>query len=390
MSQKYFKPLKKYVSRGMAVKKLKITPKQFDRLVVLCAIYPVFAPERNCLDRVKGWYYTIDDVKKIYYSNAYDVLHNNLYKEKKRDNYLKFNRLDKADCFTQEDYGLVELIKHQYPSLGDSISNVGESLRNLYIIYMLGIEDVKETLESWEAFVLEHRLLEKAFLSKKGVYFSFNVEKIEVVWSVPYPAEDFSKIIEEKNDMEKKIKTSGIKFMDFDSSSEYEDSEDEFIDHNDPNKLDVSLLKYAANMYAVHVKLIMHKLALLYGNGLNSRPGLFKGKKVSVLVKSAFKQLEFVLKNEEAELVPEYAAEIIIAECIDNIRDGVQYIQPQYIIDSLNRAALLDPELYKIGKKLPVHTSPFLDILESLDERILKTLSNTKKYRILDKIEKLN
>lgn len=389
MSQKYFKPHKKYVSRSLATQKLKITPKQFERMVVLCSVYPIQATEKNCLDRVEGWYYTVDDIKRIYYSDAYDVLLKNKYSEAKREKYLRFNRQDKAQCFTEEEYGLVDLIRNKYANLGDSLSDLGTSLKNLYFIKMLGIEDVDCVTGLFETFVLENKLLGNAFLSRKGVFYSFDVEKIRIVWSVPYPAADFSEIIEEKLDIEEKIKTTGIKFLDFDSSSE-EESAETHVDPNDPDKQDISLLRYAAPLLATHVKLAVHKIRLLYGQNIVQKTGLFRARKVCVLIRSIPREIEFVLKNEGADLVGVDDAEMVVAESVDGMKENVLYVQPQYVFDVLNANELLDHRPYLVGRDLPRHVSPFPDILESLDSRVLKTLSNTKKYRILDKVVELN
>lgn len=346
MSQKYFKPQKKYVSKALAIQKLKITPKQFDRMVVLSSIYPVLATDKNRLDKAHDWYYRIEDIKKIYYSDAYDVLLKNKCNETKRERCLKFSRIDKVECFKEVEYGLVELVKNKYGCLGDSLNDLGNSLRNLYFIKMLGIEQVDDTIDQWESFILENRLLENAFLSKKGIYFSFSIEKIRIVWSVPYPMDDFSQIIEEKKDIEHKIKTSGIKFLDFSSSSEESGSESESIDPNDANKLDVSLLRYACNLLAMHVKLSIHKLKLLYGTHLHKKDGIFQDKKICVSVKSIPSQLEFILQNEGAILTSLEEAKIVIAETVDSIQKDVVYIQPQYVFDSMNKNASLDHELY--------------------------------------------
>ncbi|KAI4291473.1 pescadillo [Pancytospora philotis] len=389
MSHKYFKPVKKYVSRALAVKKLKLTPRQFDRMVVLCAIYPIQAPERNCLDKVEGWYYTIEDIKKIYYSNAYDVLFRNQKYEAKRERCIEFNRTDRLDLYREEEYGLVELVKTRYSCFGESLADLGNSLRMLYFVRMLGVDDVADTLAEFEEYLLGRRLLESAFLSRRGVYFSFRVENVAVVWSVPYPAQDFGALIEVKQDLEKTLKFSSVDFLDFDSSSDGS-VEEEIIDPNDPERLDVSLLKYAAPVLSTHARLVVHKLKLLYGAQCAQRGGLFDGKKVHVAIKSIPREIEFVLKSEGADLVDPCDAEIVIAESVDQLVDGVQYLQAQFVFDSLNSKKLLDPKLYTVGKELPAHKSPFPDVLEALDSRVLKTLSNTKKYKILDRVVEFN
>lgn len=400
MSQKYFKPLKKYVSKNLAITKLKISAKQFDRLVVLSSIYPVLAAERNCIDKAQDRYYAIDDIKRIYFSDAYRTILKNKSFKSKKEKYEKLLRFDKAACFEQEEIGLVDLVKSKYSCFGDSLSDLFNSLRNLYFIQALGITkstdgeqlEYETALQIWEEFVLKNGLIEKSFMDKKGIFFSFNIEKIRILWSIPYPAHDFSDIIEEKKDIEKIIKTSGIRFVDFDSSSSDDEiSEDKIIDHNDSSKLDTSLLIYSSNLQATHVKLCVHKLNLIYGEmGLAIKNHIFENKKFNISVKSICKHLEFILKSQNAIISSVEDADIIITETVDTIYDDKIYVQPQFIFDSINKNVILDHKLYSPGKKLPVHISPFADVLEALDSRVLKTLSNTKKYKILDKVIEIN
>lgn len=391
MPQKYLKPVKKYLSRKLALEKLKLSSKQFDRMCVLSNIYPVIAPLKNCVDGEKGWFYKIDDIKAIYYSDAYDVVKKNKGVENKRKKYLKFNKTDKLARLKEEEYGYVNLIKYKYKDFGSALLDLGDSLKTLYFIKMLNTDEVSDALNEFEEFLIQRRLLDKAFMSKKGVYYSFNCEQIRVVWQIPYEGLDCSNLIEEKKELEIKLKGTNITFLDFGSElDDVAESSDEVIDPNDPDKLDISLLKYSAPLLVAHLRLVLHKLKIIYNDPSPGRDGLFKNRKIHIAIKSIPKHIELILKNEEAILVDPEDAEIVITETVDKIIPGVIYIQPQFIFDSLNKDHVLDFQPYLVGKPLPPHVSPFPDIVDMLDERMLKTLSNTRKYKILDKVEKLN
>lgn len=390
MPQGYHKPLKKYVSRKMAIEKLGIKPRQFDRLCVLCGIYPIVAPYRNRVDIEEGWYYEIDDVKRIYYSDAYDVLKSNLRINEKIEKCIKFNRTSKLEFYKEEEYGFVSLIKNKYSAFSESLSKLGESLSQLYIVKMLEIDQKSASvLDEFENFVTQNSLLSCGFMSQKGVYYSFNVEKIRVVWRVPYPGKDLKEIVEEKKDLEMRIKEENMTFLDFNYDGEDDSQSDDILDLNNPEKLDVSLLRYSAPLLATHIKLVIHKLQLIYSNR-KRKEGIFKNKKIHVAIQSIPHMIELVLLNEGADLVSYEDAEITVIEKVEAFDSKMIYVQPQYVFDSLNKESMLNHDDYRPGKTLPIHVSPFPDIFEAVDSRVMSSISNKRKYKIMDRIEKLN
>lgn len=390
MSYRYFKPVIKYVSRSSAIDKLKLTNKQFDKIVVIMGIYPFVAENRNCYDKTEGWYYRIDDIKRIFYSEAYEVIQKNQTKENKRQNFIQMEQLERASKIIDEEFNFVDLIKQKYESLGSSIDDLGNTIKNLYLIDMLKIDDSKKELKEFEEFVIERSLLNKAFLSKKGIYFGFNIEKIIVFWMVPYPSQNLSDIVEEKKEIQAPKKEFNFDFLDFGSFEEEEDEEEEIKDPNNPDKFDISLLKYAFPLLKVHLKLILHKLRMMYPKDQTKKTEIFKNKKFNIDIKSIPDQIAFAILSGGGVVTELEEAEIIITESVDVIMKDKIYVHPQYIFDCINQSKMLPVEEYFIGKELPPHSSPFPNIIDTIDERALRVLSNKKKYSILDRVEKLN
>lgn len=379
-------PTKKYISKEMAMEKLKVTPRMFEKLIVLCKVFPVFAEKKKCLDQTDGIYYMINDIRKIGYSDAYSRFIKNKSYMWKKDKYMSSGRIEKANRFYECDYNYVELIKDHYESFGDCLNAVGETVTNLYLINMLGLEDVLKTIEKWELFCTEYGTLEKGFLGRKGVYCFFNVKKIRVLWCIPYIVDNLDGSYEIKKDLMKKIKMEPMKIGEYEDE-EYEDSEETFIDLNSNNKHDVSLLKNGAKLYATHVELVLNKLKIIMEK---RKEGLFTNFKICISVNSIKHHLEFILSSMGCKLVCEEEADIIVTESVDVIKKGVIYVQPQYIIDSLNKGEILDCKDYMIGKKLLPHLSPFSNIGDFIEERVLQRLSNNRKQKILSKIEDLD
>jgi len=389
MSHKYFKPVVKYVSRKAAVQKLKLTEKQFDRLTVMFGMYPVVSDAKNCYDKVDGWYYRIDDIRRIFYSDTYEILKGNTEKETKRQRLLQFQQLERASKIINEEFNLVDLVRQKYESLGKSLDDLGNTLRNLYVIDLLSIDDVGDDLGLFERFVIERGLLNRAFMSRKGVYFGISVESIIVCWMVPYPGVGLDELVEEKADVPGPRAELNIDFLDFGSFSEDESEDDGIIDPNDPNKFDTSLLKYALPLLKIHLRLCVHKLAILYPVG-DLQHGIFRDMKFHIEIKSIHRQIRFAIEGCGGELAGLEDAKFVIAETVDQINPGKIYLQPQYVFDCVNNGKMLSFEPYLVGKVLPAHISPFPNVIERIDDRSLKLLSNKRKYSILDRVEKLD
>lgn len=391
MSHKYLKAVKKFVSRKMALARLNTTESQFNKLTVLCNVYPVVADSKNCYDRVEGWYYLIDDIKKIFYSETYQIMMSNTQKLAKREKLLKVEQKDRANKIKDTEFNFIELVKQKYNSLGSSLEDLGNSLRHLYLINMLEIDDVSEDLKNFENFVMEKKLLNKGFLSKKGIYFAFNIEKVMVVWMVPYPGYCLNEYVEEKKEILPKAQVNEFDFLDFGSFEESESEEiKECPNPNDDNKFDIALLKYSSPLLKIHLKLVLHKLSLILSSSSVSKNGIFKNKKFFIDVNGIKPWISFLISSCDGEITSKDEANFIITEIVEIIEPNKHYIQPQFIFDCLNQNTLLPIDQYLVGVDLPAHISPFPNVLDTIDERALKLLSNKKKYAILDRVESLN
>lgn len=390
MSYKHFKPAVKYVSRKAAVQKLHISEKQFDRLTVLLGIYPVVADSKNCYDKADGWYYRIEDIKRMFYSEAYEILNRNMKRETKRQKLLKLQQIERASRIMDEEFSLVDLVKQRYASLGQSVDDLGNTLRNMYIVNMLAIDDVEEDLEAFEKFVIERRLLSKAFMSRKGIYFGSDIEKIAVCWMVPYPGASLADFTEEKGDLPVERITYSFDFLDFGSLSEEASEESEATGLNNPDKFDISLLKYASPLLKTHLNLCVHKLSILYPKEGRTKEGIFKDMRFFIGIGSISEQVSFAIRAVDGEVTTYAQAKLVITEAVETVDSEHVYLQPQYVFDCLNQSRVLPYDSYLVGRELPPHVSPFPNVVDTIDSRALKILSNRKKYSILDRVETLS
>lgn len=388
MSFRFFKPVKKYVSRSIVVEKMKITQKQFDRIIVLCSVYPVVAENKHSIGKEGDWFYKIDDIKKMFYSEVYEICNKNLKKEERRKALIKVQQFARADRIKDTEISFVNLVKQKYPFFANSLEDLGSSVRNLYFIKLLEIDDANEDVNYFESFIIKHGLLNWGFMSKKGVYFAFTIENLIISWLVPYPGLGLSELVEDKCDIPDTKKSHNFDFLDFGFLSD-EEEEDVVADQNNPEKFDISLLKYSSPLIKTHIKLVLFKLEKLLSSDSKIEKRIFLNKKVFITVNSIKEHLEFAIKCGGGEIVYD-DADFIIGESVDKLEENKIYLQPQYIFDSLNQSKLLPFDNYLVGKICPPHISPFPNVLDLIDERAVKLLSNKKKYDILDRVEDLN
>lgn len=104
------------------------------------------------------------------------------------------------------------------------------------------------------------------------------------------------------------------------------------------------------------------------------RSGVFNGKSVVLGREVPYAELEFCLRAAGAEKVSReddltdtenrlsgYTHWIIDRPRVSGNRDmSLEYVQPQYVFDSINAGLLLPPSLYTPGAPLPPHLSPFV------------------------------
>ena len=188
MGSSYIKAKKKFISKELVMKKLKLYPKEFDRLVVLCGVHPYIPKDNRKVDMGDGFYYRISDANKLMHSDTYKAMVKNKRMEKRKQRYIGTGLEYKVNNICYEEHGYVDLVKDRYKSFCESLDDLGNSLSNLYLSRVLELDsDAAAVLREFEGFVMEKSLLEHSFMSRNGVYHQVCFGRIKVVWFVPYP-----------------------------------------------------------------------------------------------------------------------------------------------------------------------------------------------------------
>lgn len=386
MGSAYIKAKKKFISKELVMKKLKIHPKEFDKLVVLCGIHPYIPKDNRKSDEAEGFYYRISDANKLVHSDIYRTIIKNRRLEERKQRYVGTGLEYKINNICYEEYGYVDLVKNKYKSFCESLDDLSRSLSNLYLGRMLELDnEAMLTTSEFEEFVARRSLLEHSFMSKSGVYHQVSFGKIKVIWFVPYPGVGLKEIVEEKKDVAQKFEWSELNFLDFVSSSEEESESEEMEVVNDENKMDISLLSYSIPFLVIHCKLVLHKLEKLYDVQKDHGNRFFSGLKFYIKSSSVGDHLRFIAVNCGGEVVSSaHEADVYVSEVADELVEDVLYVQPQYLFDCLNEGCRIDANAYFIGKVLPRHKSPFVSSNHVIPSESLITMSKTQRNRVED------
>jgi pescadillo protein len=395
MSTAYIKAPKKFISKSLVMKNLKLQDKEFDRLVTLCGVHPYIPKDTRKVDAENGFYYRVCDANKLIHSHVYKTMLKNKSIESTRKRYEGTGVEYKIASLRYSEYNYVDLVKDKYKTFAESVDGLNVTMSSLYLGRMLGLHnDADSVIKNFEDFVVAKRLLECSFMSRSGIYNQMAIGKIRVTWFVPYPGASLQEIIEEKKDIPRGFKWKELNFLDFVSSSDDESSSSESEMEeiaNDESKIDISLLSYSLPLLAMHCRLVLHKLEKLYEPCVDSSEGAFADKAIfggmmfwidTVAVGECLKLIVMCLGGKVVG--KDEKADVCVCESADEVNEGIIYVQPQYVFDCLNCKERLDHIAYCVGKVLPKHVSPFKSIRDVVSKEVMMTMSKTQKYRMED------
>lgn len=186
-----------YITRNLAIKKLKITLKDFRRLCILKGIYPR-DPKKKKYGRNKT-YYHIKDIKFLAHEPLlikFRAIKSFVKKYKKamtKRDFVRAKRLERA----KPQITLDHLVRERYPSFADALRDLDDPLSLCVLFASLPSGLIKShTAErahlcnrlaiEFRKYVQHTQCLDKVFLSIKGVYYQAVVRGEPVTWLVPH------------------------------------------------------------------------------------------------------------------------------------------------------------------------------------------------------------
>jgi pescadillo protein len=189
-----------FITRTQAVKKLQVSLADFRRLCIFKGIYP--REPRNKKKANKGstapvTFYYAKDIQYLMHEPVLAKFREHKTFAKKLQRALGRGEMSDAHKLEQNrpKYTLEHVIKERYPSFLDAVRDLDDPLNMLFLFANLPVTDkvsARVTREAdrlchqWLAYVAREGLIDKVFVSIKGVYYQATVKGQEVRWLVPF------------------------------------------------------------------------------------------------------------------------------------------------------------------------------------------------------------
>lgn len=424
-----------FITRSRAIKKLKISLKDFRKLCILKGIYPS-SPKKRLIKKygTKARFFHVKDIlylshepllKKIREAKIYlkKVKKARDFKDEYKLNFLKMKK---------PEFNCNHLICERYPTFDDAIKDLDDCLSMIHLFSVLPSGSTNDLTgkrvfkwqrlrDEFQAWCVKESCIQKAFVSIKGTYVQISINENVVIFVIPH---DF--VHEMPNDIDYNVMSTFLffyetllKFVNFRLYKEigllYPPRINEKLNEvglgftkfileaniqkpfNEKNKNNLIYKKKNVDNLDVILKNIsLDKVRKnqveIFDESISNREVKEFHEKHEERIKQSkknnsylFKDLYFLLNRE----VPQRNLEFLIRATggetsrfqftsnfidkkfthhivdhsifIENYILNREYIQPQWIFDSLNVNTLLPIKPYFPGTVCPPHLSPFID-----------------------------
>ena len=402
-----------FISREKAIKKLRLSAKEFRRLCILKGVYPADVKNNSEMKQRASSgkvYYRSEDVHFLSHEpiiwKFWDmkIFMKKLKRLKARKEIDRLQSLQDNRPF----YRLSHIVKERYPVFDDALKDLDDCLSMLFMYGRFAaspksdqelVHMSRKLVVQFMHYVIHVRCLRKAFISVKGYYFQAEVSGQLVTWITPhefsvpkFAAVDF---VVMKSFTEFYVQLMG--FVNFKlysmnnilyppkpiilSSGESQVSMTDLIEAlNHPlvkkEKIDEEQQpdKFEDEEVEDGEKDVKSAAGLTYGETVKLQ-NLFVGLKFFLNREVPRETFTFLIRSFGGDVSwhttihagatyneddPKITHQIVDREVKEKRIDRV-YVQPQWLFDCVNCRQLLPVQDYFPGCKLPPHLSPFLD-----------------------------
>ncbi|UPQ97347.1 ribosome biogenesis pescadillo-like protein [Chloropicon primus] len=372
-----------YLTRTQALRKLQLSLPEFRRLCILKGIHP-----REPRKKPKGankTYYHVKDLAFLLHEPLLEVFRHIKAYQRKVNKAKAKQQLELAEklALRRPQYTLDRLVQERYPSFVDAVRDIDDPLCivNLFSAlpaskgYKIPVDSVQNSRRlslEWQAYVASARCLTKVFVAVKGFYYQAEVCGQKVTWLVPH---ERSQVL--PADVDYRVMITFLEFyqtmLKFVFFKLYHD-----VNLKYPPTLDAKLESSAAGLNAIitdgeGAALEPEEGAAAEAEERSEQSKLFEGLVFFLSRETPKESLVFVIKclggsvgwdGEGSTYNADDASithHVIDRPKVNNAVSGREYVQPQWVYDSINFGILLPVDLYAVGKSLPPHLSPFVD-----------------------------
>ncbi|GFT68020.1 pescadillo homolog [Nephila pilipes] len=404
-----------YMSRKQAMKRLKLSLKDFRRLCILKGIYPVqphHKKKANKNNSSNKTYFYLKDVRFLSHEPLIDkfrsfrVFIKRLKKAIGKGDFETSERLRENEPVINLDH----LVKERYPTFIDALRDLDDAVSMCFLFSTFpkdgGIKPdlvllCRRLTVEFMHFIVEAKSLRKVFISIKGIYYQAEIRGQQITWVVPHTFGYSS-----PTDVDFKIMVTFAQFystmlgfvnyklynsinlvyppkLAVDCSSELLKGEEDYSEF--VAALNISLKSSVDNNLEEEIQIDefpetddteeMQKRKAEQGK-IEKLKNLFAGCKMYLNREVPWESLLFIIRCFGGEVSYDKTLQVgatfdeddetITHQIIDRPLGQKQYlnryyIQPQWVYDSVNARMLLPVEQYFPGEVLPPHLSPFVE-----------------------------
>lgn len=374
-----------FITRAQAIKRLQVSLADFRRLCILKGVYP--REPKKKLRGLDKTYYHLKDITHLKYDPILSKVRELKIHLRKYRKAMGRNDKTKARLIKENKpiITLQHIIKERYPCFVDALRDLDDALSTCSLFASLGADDshsihsnmIKKSTHLIDEFmylVSELGFLTKSFISVKGFYFQAKILGETITWLLPH---QFTQKIPDEVDF--KVMSTFLEFyhslLKFVNFKLYQLNNLTY-----PPSINTQVFDNGGRFLSLHA----YNLSKLNSNIPSNieqkaeKKRIFEGLTFFISREVPLIPLAFVIRSfggkvgwenqfsnikKDDETITHYIVDRpinFIKSFIDK-HSNCEFIQPQWVFDSMNESIKLPTRPYGPGEKLPPHLSPFVD-----------------------------
>ncbi|KAL3310970.1 mRNA-binding ribosome synthesis protein [Cichlidogyrus casuarinus] len=370
-----------YLTQKQAMRKLQVGLTNFRRLCILKGIYPVEPKHRNRANKgntqPRVFYYAKDILFLLHEPLLETFRKLRVYQRKLRQAKA---RDDRDEIFririNKPSYTLHEIVKERYPTPDDAVRDMNDSLNLIFLFARLprlpqfhpGLIKLSKRLSvEFLNFVVATRAIRKAFISIKGFYLEAEIKGITIVWIIPHnstthcPSETFT-----ARDLDFEY----LACLSFPIKKTVVEDE---VDEEDADLMELKQMDDSVTQALSKQAEVIRTKRLFEGKRFYLNREVPR-EVMTVIIRSCGGLVSWDPVCGPGSTFKENDEQVdyqVVDRPMKDMKVGRNYVQPQWVVDSLNASRLMPVQDYMPGVELPAHLSPFaLAVSQSADPNL--------------------